>query len=132
MSIMCDCCDSRGAELAAEPVRSRAALESSDADLEDCVADIPPEPSATLAEVRYDHVADSDSSACFYAFALCSRRHVMSGSCTNTSNIYSNEFLLWRSKLMTNSQLIRKFPSMPETSSALCNMRVSLKGTCSG
>ena len=61
-----------------------------------------------------------------------SRRQLINGSCTNASSIAMTLSLFERNTPMTPSHVLRKLPSMPLTSMARTNMRVSLKGTRSG
>jgi hypothetical protein len=60
------------------------------------------------------------------------KRQLINGSCTNASSIAMTLSLFERNTPMTPSHVLRKFPSMPLTSMARTNMRVSLKGTRSG
>jgi hypothetical protein len=60
------------------------------------------------------------------------KRQLINGSCTNASSIAMTLSLFERKTPMTPSHVLRKFPSMPLTSMARTNMRVSLNGNALG
>lgn len=68
---------------------------------------------------------------CFNILGLSSLNDI-SGSYTNASKMASRDSLLARITRIVFSHVVRKFPSIPDTSIAFISMRVSLKGIFSG